>query len=1046
MRSVVMTIALFLLMASTAFGQLFPKPVAITTGATNVQAQSATLNGRLTQGGGIRPCQSQFRYRKVGTSTWTETDPKGSWSTGDTFSETVHGLSSGTQYEYQCRAQYLVGHTHPIIGDWSSSSTFTTDTVSFLKPVAITIGATNIEAQSATLNGKLTQCGMGRHQSQFRYRRVDASTWTETNWKGSLAEGDTFSEDVDGLTPDTQYEYQCRARNLMGMGAVVGDWSSCSTFTTPPLFPKPVAIATGATPIEARLATLNGKLTQCGMGRHQSQFRYRRVDTSTWTETNWKGSLAEGDTFSETAPGLTPNTQYEYQCRARILMGLTHPIIGDWSSSCTFRTPHEFIPLKPVAITTGATNIQAQSATLNGKLTYDVGRACRSQFAYRKVGGSTWTETDWKGTWRTGDTFSETVGGLTSDTQYEYRCRAKEGTNIGDWSSSSRFGTDLRYYTVTVCDPTHGLVTPWQGDHAYLAGSSVDISATPSGGFARWDYTGGVSVDDPDLPSTTMTVNGNGTLCPAWNTISPTPPARYTVTVCTPTGGSVSPSPGDHTYTTGTTVSITASPDSDFVRWNSTGGVTVASAASASTTMTVNADGSLCPEFEKDPPPPAGVCYVDDSATGANNGSSWVNAYTCLQDALATASSGTEIRVGQGTYEPDLGRGVSPGDPKATFDLRNGVSLYGGYAGFGAPDPDARDVALYETLLSGDLLGNDSYEGDPLLLYHPSRLDNSYHVVNAQDVDSNAVLDGFTIAGGNANVPWDETIRSQHSFGGGLYNRGGSPTIANCTFSWNTAQYGAGMYNYLGAAQVTNCVFVGNCALVAGGGMRNASGNVTVVNCTFMGNVAWAGAGMDTYAGRAEVANCVFSGNWAQEYGGGIRTIENHDGTRVINCSFSGNTADGQGGGLWSCDTTVTLANSILWGNSDTTGTGESGQICNDGPLAVSYCCVQGWTGRLGGRGNFDRHPLFRDADGPDDIVGTEDDDLALAPGSPCIDAGDNAAVPTDGCDLDEDGNTAELLPVDLSWCPRFQDQHAVVDTGNGLPPIVDIGAYEYTE
>jgi hypothetical protein len=190
----------------------------------------------------------------------------------------------------------------------------------------------------------------------------------------------------------------------------------------------------------------------------------------------------------------------------------------------------------------------------------------------------------------------------------------------------------------------------------------------------------------------------------------------------------------------------------------------------------------------------------------------------------------------------------------------------------------------------------------------------------------------------------------------------------------------------------------------------------------------------------------VFSGNWAQEYGGALVSYENHDGTRVINCSFSGNRADGQGGGLWSCDTTVTLANSVLWGNSDTSGTGESGQIYNDGPLAVRYCCVQGWTGMLGGRGNFGRHPLFRDADGPDDIVGTEDDDVSLSYGSPCIDAGDNAAVPTDSCDLDEDGNTAELLPVDLNWCPRFQDQHSVPDAGNGLPPIVDIGAYEYTD
>ena len=98
--------------------------------------------------------------------------------------------------------------------------------------------------------------------------------------------------------------------------------------------------------------------------------------------------------------------------------------------------------------------------------------------------------------------------------------------------------------------------------------------------------------------------------------------------------------------------------------------------------------------------------YVDTDATNANDGSSWANGYWCLQDALVDARSGDEIRVAQGIHKPDqqvviMGRVVpqvrSSGDRTASFELKRGVTINGGYAGFGEPDPDARDIDLYET-------------------------------------------------------------------------------------------------------------------------------------------------------------------------------------------------------------------------------------------------------------------------------------------------------------------------------------------------------------
>jgi len=82
---------------------------------------------------------------------------------------------------------------------------------------------------------------------------------------------------------------------------------------------------------------------------------------------------------------------------------------------------------------------------------------------------------------------------------------------------------------------------------------------------------------------------------------------------------------------------------------------------------------------------------------------------------------------------------------------------------------------------------------------------------------------------------------------------------------------------------------------------------------------------------------------------------------------------------------------------------------------------------------------LFVDADGTDDVVGTEDDNLRLQAGSPCIDAGNNAAVPPE-VTVDLDGNPRYVDDPDTPDCPWCPDP----ENDCGTPPIVDMGAYEY--
>ena len=187
--------------------------------------------------------------------------------------------------------------------------------------------------------------------------------------------------------------------------------------------------------------------------------------------------------------------------------------------------------------------------------------------------------------------------------------------------------------------------------------------------------------------------------------------------------------------------------------------------------------------------------------------------------------SGDEIWVAGGTYRPG-----AAGARTATFQLKTGVAVYGGFAGT-ETSRDARDWAAHPTLLSGDLDSSGTLtDGD------------AYHVVTGSGTDATAVLDGFTIRGGNANS-------YPNNLGGGMVNLSGSPTLTHVTFSGNSATYGGGMVNYSSSSPaLTHVAFNGNSAILRRRDVQQPSSNPTLTNVSFSGNSATYGGGMLNYA------------------------------------------------------------------------------------------------------------------------------------------------------------------------------------------------------
>ncbi len=492
--------------------------------------------------------------------------------------------------------------------------------------------------------------------------------------------------------------------------------------------------------------------------------------------------------------------------------------------------------------------------------------------------------------------------------------------------------------------------------------------------------------------------------------------------------------------------------------------------------------------------------YVDARARGTKDGLSWENALTSLADALAMALPGREIHVAAGVYTPDQGLGITRGDREASFTLRPGVTILGGYAGAGASDPDARDIAAYATILSGDLNGDDRPVPDPCNLWkEASRIDNSRHVLTALEVGEATVLDGVQVVGGYAFGP-SATPFTDDLQGAGLTMSGGSLILRHCTFSGNWASgdggaiyldngrlelvectflsNGAGRFvalsSGLSSASLTNgtggairndgkgplvlsqCRFLGNCAGSQGGALDNSKGDVTLTRCLFLQNDAGSSGGGAIWnsEGRIDLVSCILHGNRSDYSGGAI--ANGWSGTlRAVNCCLHANSSgvqagaidnffggkatlsnctlanNRQGGGpgavicgpaLDQTGSELTITNCILWnGGSEIADLGKS-------LVTVRQTDIQGgWAGT----GNLDADPLFVLPRGRDGIAGTEDDNLRLATGSPCIDRGSTALLPEDFADLDGDGNLTESLPLDLDGKAR--------KTGT----TVDLGAYE---
>ena len=395
-------------------------------------------------------------------------------------------------------------------------------------------------------------------------------------------------------------------------------------------------------------------------------------------------------------------------------------------------------------------------------------------------------------------------------------------------------------------------------------------------------------------------------------------------------------------------------------------------------------------------PPSTTRLYVNKNVATLGDGTSWTNAFTEFRDALLLAQDCPdiiEIWVAEGIYTP-----TSTENRITFFIMRNNLAWYGGFDGT-ENDLSERDWNAHPTILSGDLLGDDDYSTLPPI----NNDENSFHVIFnfINGIDSSAILDGFHIVGGNANIDPPNHV------GGGLYNKQASPTVANCTFYGNNGGYGGGgNYNDLSTISLNNCIFYNNTGTFRGGGMYSDASEMTINNCTFFNN--------HTLTPDSAVGGAMFN---------------NFSSPRITNCSFFNNSSSHGGDAIsnnaWS---KPFIYNSIFWGNGDEiVNTSENPNFAapeenSNCVVKIQNCIIQNSNGSgsdwnlfygIDDGANLDIDPLFMD-----EISGN----LRLMDCSPAMNSGDNLLLPQD-------------LLVDLDGNAR------IFDLANG--GVVDMGAFE---
>lgn len=379
-----------------------------------------------------------FRYRKVGTADWKETDAT------TNYYQYINNLELGSDYEYQARRK-CCGEKW---SNYSQSFFFSTEGDEPDVP-CVQIRDENLTTSSVSDNFiyVYTSQPYGSASNQFRYKPVDDTDWLYT------AREDSYFRFLNNLNPGTTYEFQvsheCQPDQwtdysessffmTTGTPDDGGGGTDCETVNSENLYTSSIG--------DSYVYLYSSQ----PYGNVNNRFRYKADSASDWTETDVSNN------YYRFLSGLNSGTQFEFQ----VSHECSTDNWSDWSASEYFTTTGTTGGEGDDCEALGAGSIYTSSTTSSFTYLYTLqpyGNVS-NQFRYRPVGGASWTLTD------ESNNYYRSVGGLASDTEFEFQVRHE--CSAGNWSdySASQFFTTLANGPNTISSSSQ----EWRTDHSKI--------------------------------------------------------------------------------------------------------------------------------------------------------------------------------------------------------------------------------------------------------------------------------------------------------------------------------------------------------------------------------------------------------------------------------------------------------------------------------------------------------------------------------------------------------------------------------------------------
>ncbi len=428
-------------------------PEVTTAAASNITANSATLNGNMISRGTATTVNVSFQWGTTSGVYDHETTPQAMTAPG-VFNANLSSLGPNTTYYFRAKAD---GGASGI--GYGAEMSYTTSTI---PPSVTTQAASSTTANSATLNGALASTGTATTVNvSFQWGTTSGGPYPNSTAMQVMNAPGNFQANLSSLGPNTIYYYRAKADGG-GSGTTYGAEMSFITSKVPPS-----VVTGGAGSVTSSSATLNGSLASMGTASMVNvSFQYGTTQGGPYPNSTSLQAMTAPGSFTANLTGLTANTTYYFKDKGD---GGAHGT--GYGSEVSFTTSK----VPPSVDTSGATNIASGSATLNGQLTF-MGTATTVNVSFL------WgTEADNLNMETTSQTLTVPIGfnadlaGLSPYTTYYYQAKANGGAHGTSYGAVMNFRTSKVPPSVTTNEAS-GVTA----DSAALNGTLHSLGSAPT--------------------------------------------------------------------------------------------------------------------------------------------------------------------------------------------------------------------------------------------------------------------------------------------------------------------------------------------------------------------------------------------------------------------------------------------------------------------------------------------------------------------------------------------------------------------------------------